>query len=119
MIKVFYDTRFKELGDILFFISVPPYQFVIKSLGSLPGGNKRRRTTPRSKFLHPRFVELEIGIKLDGLGLPYFEITEKELVGWIGRVSLNQVASLDDIGWIMKVKKDYENIVGKGVNKGQ
>jgi hypothetical protein len=73
-------------------------------------GNKRRGSL-RSKFLHPYsyFVELEIGIKLDGL--PYFEITEKELVEWIGRVSLDQVASLDDIGWIMKVKKDYESVL--------
>ena len=109
MIKVFYATRFKGLKVILFFISVPPYQFVIKSLGFLPGGNKRRRATLRSKFLHPRFVELEIGIKLEGL--PSFEITEKELVEWIGRVSLDQMASLENIGWIMIVKKDYENLL--------
>jgi len=108
MIKVFWTTtKYKESKIILFLISVPPYQFVIKSIEFLPG-NKRRGSL-RSKFLHPRFVELEIGIKLDGL--PYFEITEKELVKWIGRVSLDQVASLDDIGWIMKVKKDYENLL--------
>ena len=106
MIKVFWaTTKYKDSKIILFLISVPPYQFVIKSIGYLPG-NKRRGSL-RSKFLHPHFVELEIGIKLDGL--PYFEITEKELVKWIGRVSLDQVASLDDIGWIMKVKKDYES----------
>ena len=112
MIKVFWGTtRYKESKIILFLISVPsyPYQFVIKSIGYLPG-NKRRGSL-RSKFLHPRFVELEIGIKLDGL--PYFEITEKELVKWIGRVSLDQVASLDDIGWIMKVKKDVEAEIKK------
>ena len=108
MIKVFWGTtRYKESKIILFLIHVPFYQFVIKSIGYLPG-NKRRGSL-RSKFLHPHFVELEIGIKLDGL--PYFEITEKELVKWIGRVSLDQVASLDDIGWIMKVKKDYESEV--------
>ena len=108
MINVYWTTtRHKESKIILFLISVPSYQFVIKSIGYLPG-NKRRGSL-RSKFLHPHFVELEIGIKLDGL--PYFEITEKELVKWIGRVSLDQVASLDDIGWIMKVKKDYESEV--------
>jgi hypothetical protein len=108
MINVYWTTtRYKESKIILFLISVPSYQFVIKSIGYLPG-NKRRGSL-RSKFLHPRFVELEIGIKLDGL--PYFEITEKELMGWIGRVSLDQVASLDDIGWIMKVKKDYESVL--------
>jgi len=84
-------------------------------MGFLPG-NKRRGSL-RSKFFHPHFIELEIGIKLEGL--PNFEITEEELVKWIGRVSLDQVASLEDIGWIMKVKKDYENIMDKGVNKGQ
>ena len=108
MINVYWTTtRYKESKIILFLISVPSYQFVIKSIGYLPG-NKRRGSL-RSKFLHPHFVELEIGIKLDGL--PYFEITEKELVKWIGRVSLDQVASLDDIGWIMKVKKDYESVL--------
>ncbi len=108
MIKVFWTTtKYKESKIILFLISVPPYQFVIKLIGYLPG-NKRRGSL-RSKFLHPHFIELEIGIKLEGL--PYFEITEKELVEWIGRVSLDQVASLDDIGWIIKVKKDYENLL--------
>ena len=103
MIKVFWTTtKYKESKIILFLISVPSYQFVIKSIGYLPG-NKRRGSL-RSKFLNPRFVELEIGIKLEGL--PYFEITEKELVKWIGRVNfLYQVASLDDICWLIKVKK--------------
>ena len=45
--------------------------------------------------------------------LPSFEITEKEFVEWIGRISLDQVPSLNDIGWIMKVKKDYENLLDK------
>lgn len=108
MIRVFWTTtKYKESKIILFLISVPTYQFVIKSIGYLPG-NKRRGSL-RSKFLHPHFIELEIGIKLEGL--PSFEITEKELVKWIGRVSLDQVASLDDIGWIMKVKKDYESVL--------
>ena len=103
MIKVFWTTtKYKESKIILFIISVPSYKFVIKSIGYLPG-NKRRGSL-RSKFLHPRFVELEIGIKLDGL--PYFEITEKELVEWIGRINLlDQVASLGDIIWIMKVRE--------------
>ena len=110
MINVYWTTtRYKESKIILFLISVPSYQFVIKSIGYLPG-NKRRGSL-RSKFLHPHFVELEIGIKLDGFS--YFEITEKELVEWIGRVSLDQVASLDDIGWIMKVKKDVEAEIKK------
>jgi hypothetical protein len=108
MIKVFWGTtRYKESKIILFLISVPSYQFVIKSIGYLPG-NKRRGSL-RSKFLHPHFIELEIGIKLEGLS--NFEITEEELVKWIGRLSLDQVPSLDDIGWIMKVKKDYESKV--------
>ena len=100
-------TKYKDSKIILFLISVPPHQFVIKSIGYL-SGNKRRGSL-RSKFLHPRFVELEIGLKLDGL--PYFEITEKKLVEWIGKISLDQVISLYDIGWLMKVKKDYENLL--------
>lgn len=109
MIKVFWTTTKYYEGSkiIVFLISVPPYQFVIKSIKFLPG-NKRRGSL-RLKFLHPRFVELEIGIKLDGL--PYFEITGKELVEWIGKVNPDQVASSDDIGWIMKVKKDYESVL--------
>lgn len=108
MINVYWTTtRHKESKIILFLISVPPYQFVIKSMGYLPG-NKRRGSL-RSKFLHPRLVELEIGIKLDGL--PFFKITKKELVKWIGKLSLDQVASLNDISWIIKVKKNYENLL--------
>lgn len=107
MIKVYWTEILGKKSQIVFLIHLPTYQFVIKSMGFLPG-NKRRGGL-RSKFLHPHFIELEIGIKLEGL--PSFEITEKELVKWIGRVSLDQVASLDDIGWIMKVKKDYESEV--------
>ena len=105
MIKVYWTEILGKKSQIVFLIHLPTYHFVIKSMGFLPG-NKRRGSL-RSKFLHPHFIELEIGIKLKGL--PSFEITEKELVKWIGRVSLDQVASLDDIGWIMKVKKDYES----------
>ena len=107
MIKVYWTEILGKKSQIVFLIHLPTYQFVIKSMGFLPG-NKRRGSL-RSKFLHPRLVELEIGIKLEGL--PYFEITEKELVKWIGRVSLDQIASFDDIGWIMKVRKDYENLL--------
>ena len=108
MIKVYWtEILGKKSQIVVFLIHLPAYQFVIKSMGYLPGNKKRGSL--RSKFLHPRFVELEIGIKLEGL--PYFEITGKELVEWVGRVSLDQVASLNDIGWIMKVKKDYENLL--------
>ena len=107
MIKVYWTEILSKKSQIVFLIHLPTYQFVIKSMGFLPG-NKRRGSL-RSKFLHPHFIELEIGIKLEGL--PSIEITEEELVKWIGRVSLDQVASLDDIGWIMKVKKDYENLL--------
>ena len=107
MIKVYWTEILGKKSQIVFLIHLPTYHFVIKSMGFLPG-NKRRGSL-RSKFLHPHFIELEIGIKLDGL--PSFEITEKELVKWIGRVSLDQIPSLEDIGWIMKVKKDYESKV--------
>ena len=109
MIKIYWIEILGKKSQIVFLIHLPTYQFVIKSMGYLLG-NKRRGSL-RSKFLHPRFVELEIGIKLDGLS--YFEITEKELVEWVGGVSLDQVASLDDIGWIMKVKKDVEAEIKK------
>lgn len=107
MIKVYWTEILGKKSRIVFLIHLPTYHFVIKAMGFLPG-NKRRGSL-RSKFLHPHFIELEIGIKLESL--PSFEITEKELVKWIGRVSLDRVASLDDIGWIMKVKKDYEEYV--------
>lgn len=107
MIKVYWTEILGKKPQIVFLIHLPTYQFVIKSMGYL-SGNKRRGSL-RSKFLHPCFVELEIGIKLEGL--TYFEITEKELVKWIERLSLDQVASLDDIGWIMRVRKDYERLL--------
>ena len=105
MIKVYLTEILGKKSQIVFLIHLPTYHFVIKAFGFLPGN--KRKGTPRSKFLRPRFIELEIGIKLEGL--PNFEITEEEFVKWIGRLSLNQVPSLEDIGWIMKVKKDYES----------
>ena len=107
MIKVYWIEILDKKSQIVFLIHLPTYHFVIKAFGFLPGN--KRKGTPRSKFLRPRFIELEIGIKLEGL--PNFEITEEEFVKWIGRLSLNQVPSLEDIGWIMKVKKDYESKV--------
>ena len=107
MIKVYWIEILDKKSQIVFLIHLPTYHFVIKAFGFLPGN--KRKGTPRSKFLRPRFIELEIGIKLEGL--PNFEITEEEFVKWIGRLSLNQVPSLEDIGWIMKVKKDYENLL--------
>lgn len=113
MIKVFWavvDEPEYKRKRIVFLVNIPVYKFVIKVIGYLPG-NKRRGTL-RSKFLHPLLIELEMISGETALEtFPNFEISEKELVKWIGRVSLNQVSSLDDIGWIMKVKKDYEKYV--------
>ena len=115
MIKVYWteisDRDYKK-SRVVFLIPFPAYHFVIKSINFLPGN--KRRGTPRSKFLHPILVELEMtsnGTDLESL--PSFEITEKEFVKWIGRVSLDQVPSLNDIGWIMKVKKDIEEKIKK------
>ena len=83
MIKVYWTEILGKKSQIVFLIHLPIYQFVIiKSIEFLPG-NKRRGSL-RSKFFHPRLVKLEIGIKLEGL--PSFEITEEELVKWIGRI---------------------------------
>ena len=78
-------------------------------MGFLPGN--KRRGTPRSKFLRPLMIELEVVSDSDRTALESFDsldITEEEFVKWIGRLSLDQMPSLDDIGWIMKVKKDME-----------
>ena len=113
MIKVFWavvDEPEYKRKRIVFLVNIPVYKFVIKVTGYLPG-NKRRGTL-RSKFLHPLLIELEMISGETALEtLPNFEISEKELVTWIGRISLDQVPSLGDIGWIMKVKKDYEEYV--------
>ena len=56
-------------------------------------------------------IELEVVSDSDRTALESFDsldITEEEFVKWIGRLSLDQMPSLDDIGWIMKVKKDME-----------
>ena len=54
-------------------------------------------------------IELETISGIDNFDS--FEITEKEFLKWIGRLSIDQVPALEDIGWIMKVKKDYEESV--------
>jgi hypothetical protein len=110
VIKVYWteisDSEYKK-SRIMFLINIPVYKFVIKAMGYLPGN--KRRGTPRSKFLRPLMIELEM---ISGIeNFDSFEITEKEFLKWIGRISLDQVLSLEDIGWIMKVKKDYEESV--------
>jgi hypothetical protein len=110
VIKVYWteisDNKNKK-PRIMFLINIPVYKFVIKAMGYLPGN--KRRGTPRSKFLRPLMIELEM---ISGIeNFDSFEITEKEFLKWIGRISLDQVLSLEDIGWIMKVKKDYEKYV--------
>lgn len=113
MIKVFWtvvDEPEYKRKRIVFLINIPVYKFVIRVTGYLPG-NKRRGTL-RSKFFHPLLIELEMISGETALEtFPNFEISEKELVTWIGRLSLDQMPSLEDIGWIMKVKKDYEEYV--------
>lgn len=107
MIKIYWTEILGKKSQIVFLIYLPSYHFVIKAFGFLPGN--KRRGTPRSKFLHPLIIELEVMSGEIGLeSFASFEITEEELVKWIGRVRLDQVPSLDDIGWIMKVKKDIE-----------
>ena len=110
MIKVYWTEILGKKSQIMFLIHLPTYHFIIKVMGFLPGN--KRRGTPRSKFFQPLMIDLVEVTEGRGLeSLANFEITEEELVKWIGRVSLDQVQSLDDIGWIMKVKKDYENLL--------
>ena len=110
MIKVYWteisDNKNKK-SRIMFLINIPVYKFIIKAIGYLPGN--KRRGTPRSKFLRPLMIELETISGIDNFDS--FEITEKEFLKWIGRLSIDQVPALEDIGWIMKVKKDYEESV--------
>ena len=70
-------------------------------------GHKRRRSL-RSKFLNPISVDVIMsgGVVLD---LPSITITEKEFVRWLGRVSLDQVDSIEDISLLLEVKRKYES----------
>ena len=45
---------------------------------------------------------------LDIIDLPSFEVTEEEFVRWLGMLGTDNVKSMDDLGWLLRLKKDYE-----------
>jgi len=106
MIKVYWTEILGKKSQIMFLIHLPTYHFVIKSMGFLPG-NKRRGSL-RSKFLNPISVDVIMsgGVVLDLLSIT---ITEEEFVRWLGRVSLDQVDSTEDIILLLKVRRKYES----------
>lgn len=73
------------------------------------GGHKRGRTI-RSRFIHPQTVDITKIIHKE-FKSPYITISEKEFIDWIGRVSLDAVGSLEILGWLKKVKEEYERHV--------
>lgn len=102
MIKVYWKLL---SGRILHVIQVP--HFTIQSVSYLLKGNKRIKRRAKSIFFHPFLVDIE-ETDLDVIDLPSFEITEDEFVRWLGMLGTNNVKSMNDLGWLLRLKKNYE-----------
>lgn len=102
MIKVYWKL---SSGKILYGIQV--LHFIIQSV-SLLRGNKRFERRAKSIFFHPLLVKME-KTDLDVIDLPSFEITKKEFIRWLGMLGTNNVESLDDLSWLLKLKREYES----------
>ena len=102
MIKVYWKS---SSGRIFYSIQVS--HFIIQSVSHLLRGNKRFERRVKSIFFTPFLVDME-ETNLDIIDLPSFEITEEEFVRWLGMLGTNNVKSMDDLGWLLRLKKDYE-----------
>ena len=108
MIKVYYD---KKLGYYRYFIPISYFSVTIKSasINVMKTGNKRKRGA-RSWFSHPSQVSVwHEGIDLSSLNS--FLITERELFRWIGRITIDIVLNLYDMGWLLTIKQKYESVL--------
>ena len=102
MIKVYWKL---SSGRILYGIQVP--HFIIQSVSYLLKGNKRLERRAKSIFFHPFLVDME-KTDLDVIDLPSFEITEEEFIKWLGMLGTDNVKSIDDLGWLLILKREYE-----------
>ena len=103
MIKVYWKLLSR---GILYNIQIP--HFIIQSVSFLRGGNKRFKRRAKSIFFHTFLVDME-ETDLDVIGLPNFEITEKEFVRWLGMLGMNNVKRIEDLSWLLKLKREYES----------
>ena len=109
MIKVYY---IKKLGYYKYFISIPYFSVVIKSTSINDGvktWNKRKRGA-RSWFSHLSRVSVW-NESIDLSNLNNFLITEREFLKWIGWITIDIVLGLDDMGWLLAIKREYESVL--------
>ena len=64
--------------------------------------------TLRSKYFNPGIIEVEIFKCQDDLMYPHFNITEEDFVRWLGKVRIDNVVGINDLAWLMKIKRKYE-----------
>ena len=102
MIKVYWKLLSK---GIFYSIQVP--HFIIQSV-SLLNGNKRFKRRAKSIFFIPFLVDTE-KTDLDIIDLPSFEITKEEFIRWLGMLGTNNVRSMIDLDWLLRLKKEYES----------
>jgi len=103
MIKVYWRLSFRR---ILYSIQIP--HFIIQSVSHLLKSNKRFERRVKSIFFTPLLVDME-EIDLDVIDLPSFEITEEEFVRWLGMLGTDNVRTIDDLGWLLRLKREYES----------
>ena len=103
MIKVYW-----KLSSWRIFYGIQVSHFIIQSVSHLLKGNKRLERRAKSIFFIPFLVDME-ETNLDVIDLPSFEITEKEFVRWLGMLGTNNVKSMNDLGWLLRLKRVYES----------
>ena len=105
MVQVFWRND----GDVYIQFLIPTSTFIILSTSFTHPNNNKRVRSIRSKFMRPFTVDLLDGLYAQTIyNLPFITITEKEFVMWLGRITIDQVGKVEDIGLLLDVKKKLE-----------
>ena len=103
MIKVYWKLSSE---GIFYGIQVP--HFGIQSISFLKSNKKYSKERVKSIFFTPSLVDIE-ETDLDVIDFPSFEITKEEFIRWLGMLGTDNVKSMEDLGWLLRLKKDYES----------
>ena len=107
---VYYD---KKLGYYRYFIPIASRHIIIKSASINFTKTNKRRKGARSWFSHLSRISVWQEEIIDLHKLSSFYITEKEFIMWIGWVRVDLALSIEDLGWLQLIKREYESVLGK------
>ena len=110
MIQVYYDKMSKYYR---YFIPIASHHIIIKSASINFTKTNKRRKSARSWFSHLSRISVWQEEIIDLHKLSSFYITEKEFIMWIGRVRVDLVSSLEDLGRLQLIMRNYESVLDK------